>query len=177
MINKESEFFTTNEVSQRLGVSVGTVQNLVNKGFLEAIITQGGHRRIHVESYKMYREKMGYKNKEDSKCIYVIHSGNLGDLDHLGVNSKMPVKIMASPLELLDLQDQIDSVFIDARSPWLDSVAIACINKYANKFQIFIYNANYLNHIQSAAFGARVIMLTCEINDAIVNAYISGKMH
>jgi excisionase family DNA binding protein len=177
MNSKESEFFTTNEVSQRLGVSVGTVQNLVDKGILEAIITQGGHRRIRVESLKQYREKMGYKNSDQSKCIYVIHSGDLTDVKALGANKKMAVRIMTHPLELLELQDQIDCIFMDARCPWLDISSTACINKYAKKFQIFIYNADLLEKNHLNAFEENVLMLYCGINSAIVDAYIHGKMH
>ncbi|MCL2635457.1 MAG: excisionase family DNA-binding protein [Betaproteobacteria bacterium] len=46
----ESEFLSTRQASQRLGVSLGTVQNMVENGALEAWKTTGGHRRIPVSS-------------------------------------------------------------------------------------------------------------------------------
>ncbi|MDR0776063.1 MAG: response regulator [Azonexus sp.] len=46
----EPEFLSTRQASQRLGVSLGTVQNMVESGALEAWKTTGGHRRIPVTS-------------------------------------------------------------------------------------------------------------------------------
>ena len=46
----ESEFLSTRQAAQRLGVSLGTVQNMVESGALEAWKTTGGHRRIPIAS-------------------------------------------------------------------------------------------------------------------------------
>lgn len=46
----ESEFLTTRQAALRLGFSLGTVQNMVESGALEAWKTAGGHRRIPVAS-------------------------------------------------------------------------------------------------------------------------------
>ena len=42
----DPEFVTTRQAAQRLGVSLGTVQHMVESGVLEAWKTLGGHRRI-----------------------------------------------------------------------------------------------------------------------------------
>ena len=42
----DSEFLSTRQAAQRLGVSLGTVQNMVESGVLDAWKTAGGHRRI-----------------------------------------------------------------------------------------------------------------------------------
>ena len=44
----DSEFLTTRQAALRLGFSLGTVQNMVESGALEAWKTSGGHRRIPV---------------------------------------------------------------------------------------------------------------------------------
>lgn len=44
------EFLSTRQAALRLGVSLGTVQNMVESGALEAWKTAGGHRRIPVSS-------------------------------------------------------------------------------------------------------------------------------
>lgn len=44
------EFLSTRQAALRLGVSLGTVQNMVENGALEAWKTAGGHRRIPVTS-------------------------------------------------------------------------------------------------------------------------------
>lgn len=50
MDDSDKEFCSTREAAQMLGVAVATVQNMVEKGALEAWKTQGGHRRIRVQS-------------------------------------------------------------------------------------------------------------------------------
>lgn len=45
---EKSGFLSTREAAVRLGVSLGTVQNMVEGGTLEAWKTAGGHRRIPV---------------------------------------------------------------------------------------------------------------------------------
>ncbi|KXB31652.1 excisionase [Dechloromonas denitrificans] len=46
----DSEFLSTRQAALRLGVSLGTVQNMVESGALEAWKTAGGHRRIPTAS-------------------------------------------------------------------------------------------------------------------------------
>lgn len=46
----DSEFLTTRQAALRLGFSLGTVQNMVESGALEAWKTSGGHRRIPLAS-------------------------------------------------------------------------------------------------------------------------------
>ena len=46
----EPEYLSTRQAALRLGVSLGTVQNMVENGALEAWKTAGGHRRIPVAS-------------------------------------------------------------------------------------------------------------------------------
>lgn len=46
----DSEFLSTRQAAQRLGVSLGTVQNMVESGVLDAWKTAGGHRRIPASS-------------------------------------------------------------------------------------------------------------------------------
>ena len=45
-----SEYLSTRQAALRLGVSLGTVQNMVESGALEAWKTAGGHRRIPTAS-------------------------------------------------------------------------------------------------------------------------------
>ena len=46
----DTEYLSTRQAAIRLGVSLGTVQNMVENGVLEAWKTAGGHRRIPVAS-------------------------------------------------------------------------------------------------------------------------------
>lgn len=49
-----AEVLTSQQAARRLGVSVSTVQQLVESGTLSAWKTAGGHRRILVESIEQY---------------------------------------------------------------------------------------------------------------------------
>ena len=46
----DTEYLSTRQAALRLGVSLGTVQNMVENGALEAWKTAGGHRRIPAAS-------------------------------------------------------------------------------------------------------------------------------
>lgn len=50
----DPEYLTTRQAAQRLGVSLGTVQHMVESGVLEAWKTVGGHRRIPVTALEAY---------------------------------------------------------------------------------------------------------------------------
>ncbi len=54
MKDSDKEFCSTREAAQMLGVAVATVQNMVENGTLEAWKTQGGHRRIRVQSVERF---------------------------------------------------------------------------------------------------------------------------
>lgn len=46
----DTEYLSTRQAALRLGISLGTVQNMVENGALEAWKTTGGHRRIPASS-------------------------------------------------------------------------------------------------------------------------------
>jgi excisionase family DNA binding protein len=47
----------TSKAAELLQLSVGTVQSLVDKNILHAWVTQGGHRRISLESIQIYQSQ------------------------------------------------------------------------------------------------------------------------
>lgn len=53
----EKEYCSTSEAAQRLGLSLGTVQQMVENGQLEGWKTAGGHRRIRVSSIEEFRAR------------------------------------------------------------------------------------------------------------------------
>ena len=53
----EKEYCSTTEAAQRLGLSLGTVQQMVENGQLEGWKTAGGHRRIRVSSIEEFRAR------------------------------------------------------------------------------------------------------------------------
>lgn len=53
----DREFCSTSDAAQMLGVSLGTVQQMVENGLLDAWKTTGGHRRIRVSSVESFLRK------------------------------------------------------------------------------------------------------------------------
>ena len=53
-VRMDREYCSTSDAAQMLGVSLGTVQQMVENGLLEAWKTAGGHRRIKVASVEDY---------------------------------------------------------------------------------------------------------------------------
>ena len=56
------EFCGTSIAAKKLGLSVGTVQALVEKNELQAWKTEGGHRRISLQSITDYQKRFGQPN-------------------------------------------------------------------------------------------------------------------
>ena len=51
---QKPEFYTTREAAVKLGLSLGTVQKMVETGALSAWKTSGGHRRVLASSLSSY---------------------------------------------------------------------------------------------------------------------------
>ena len=56
---RSSSYLSTSQTAQMLGLSIGTVQRMVESGTLQAYTTQGGHRRILASSVRQYCETHG----------------------------------------------------------------------------------------------------------------------
>lgn len=54
MDKEEQEFYSTREAAVKLGLSLGTVQKMVERGTLNAWKTSGGHRRVLASSLDDY---------------------------------------------------------------------------------------------------------------------------
>jgi len=56
---QQEDYCGTFFAAKLLGFSVGTIQTMVEKGELQAWKTQGGHRRISMQSIREYQRKHG----------------------------------------------------------------------------------------------------------------------
>ena len=61
-----SDFCGTSFAAKKLGLSVGTVQALVEKNELKAWKTDGGHRRISMQSIADYQLRSGHTDRNGS---------------------------------------------------------------------------------------------------------------
>lgn len=71
----EREYCSTSDAAQMLGVSLGTVQQMVENGLLDAWKTAGGHRRIRVTSVEAFlrrRQTGGGQPAGDSSVLRLL---------------------------------------------------------------------------------------------------------
>ncbi len=127
----DSEFLSTRQAAQRLGVSLGTVQNMVESGVLDAWKTAGGHRRIPASSVDALlakrRKQITRPGDSGSKLDILIaeDDSTLQRLYQLTFDSwKLPVKlrIVSNGFEgLLQVGQQMPDILIaDLMMPGMD---------------------------------------------------------
>lgn len=131
----ETDYVGTSYAARLLGLSVGTIQALVEKGELEAWKTKGGHRRISMAAIRAYQDQHGLKsslNNANDPYVRVLVVDDdetmremVGDLI---TKWKMPVDFtsMASAMEaLIDIHTlRPDVLFTDLNMPGVDGLAL-----------------------------------------------------
>lgn len=138
------QYLTTSEVARKLGLSIASVQNRVDSGQLYGMRTHGGHRRIAVESLINFMATHGYATTLKGNAIGIFHHGHNLAPKIQEVGAGCVIRLMSHPMELLDMNYAVDTLFIDARSPWLQSTPISMLKDLCQKHQVFIYCANIL---------------------------------
>ena len=133
-------YVSTSHAARILGLSVGTVQRMVQNGVFKAFVTHGGHRRILATSLQDYCTQQGLSpasplvaTQEGRICI-------LHDSAHpapaLTTLVQWPqITVMAHPLDLMDLDAEVSALFIDARIPWLHT---APLHTRAIRWRVYI---------------------------------------
>lgn len=103
-------YFSTTQAAKMLGLSVGTVQRMVEKGAFKAFLTQGGHRRILSSSLDQYCKQQGrpvIQNSSEQDLICILHDSE-HQLPDVGQLQQWPqVKLITHPLDLLGIQQPV----------------------------------------------------------------------
>lgn len=176
MAQLSNEYMTTAQVASKLGLSVGTVQNLVTNGRLDAVRTHGGHRRIFISSFEKYKETYGYReSKHTSNRICILHSDHELDGSLLQSLGSTPIKLISHPLDLLGMEQDIDVLFIDACNLWLQTTPIGLLRGLQDKYTVYIYNSDKLPE-NSALLDPKVAhLIPREINAEFLIGYLAGR--
>ncbi|MBK9217861.1 MAG: response regulator [Uliginosibacterium sp.] len=133
-VSTASEFCSTRDAAQRLGVSLTTVQQMVESGLLDAWKTAGGHRRIRVSSgdafLRSHQSATSPSNMpkavrvlvaEDDRLMQALYEKTLGAWD-----APIELKIVSSGFEgLMEIgRQRPDLLVADLVMPDLDGFAL-----------------------------------------------------
>lgn len=123
------QFCGTTEVARILGLSVGTIQTLVERQELHAWKTRGGHRRISLASVQEYQRRnhsLALGNVGNDRIMWVMENGPqrqklMQNLGRWGI--KMQIDVFDNMVEaLMVLQSHRPGlVVIDLKPPLADA--------------------------------------------------------
>lgn len=134
---------STQAAAMDLGISVGTVQKLVDSGKLEAFRTLGGHRRIYASSVEKYQKENGYLTTTSTNTL-ILHHGDDIDPDIKVISQAGEIYIAPNFLEVIQAQQNAELIFIDARSDWFLPGVSSFIQKMLKQSRICFYNGQFL---------------------------------
>lgn len=144
--DKPEDYCGTTYASKLLGLSVGTIQTLVEKNELQAWKTQGGHRRISMSSIRQYQKKYnmlgGLMDARQYRLRVLLVEDDPVTLDMIRDfcnRCDMPVDCtaMTSGLEaLIDIASiQPDVLISDLNMPGVDGFQLLKTLKESPQFQ------------------------------------------
>lgn len=169
-----SRYLSTTQAAQRLGLSVGTVQRMVESGVLQAYTTQGGHRRILATSLDHYcRGALDLGADASRVCVLTLPSLNTAQMSQL---TQIPgLQIIANPLDLAGMQHKIGVLFVDARIPWLPWGDLHLADSLGTEAHCVIYNSALLPESSLAALQGQAVLHPGDLNVALVQGYLLGS--
>ena len=178
--NINQAYFSTSQAAKMLGLSVGTVQRMVENGIFKAYVTQGGHRRILSSSLNQYCKLQGFSGLQvtpEKPLICILHDsahvppawGQLGQWEH--------VKLITHPLDLMGIHQHVGTFFIDARIPWLHTSAMHLQNARMQQAHIVIYNCTCLPDSSTLHQAPHLSLFEGDISTDLVDGYLLSPHH
>ena len=174
---RSSSYLSTSQAAQMLGLSVGTVQRMVESGSLQAFTTQGGHRRILLSSVQRYCQLQGIPGAlmlPPSARVCVVHPLD-AEADTLSALDQLPqVQRVSHPLELAGLHDEFGAFFIDARVGWLDWPELHRPQATGHPAPFIVYHSEALSPQHQTAVARQAQLHPGDISADLVQGYLLG---
>lgn len=142
-------YFSTSQVARILGLSVGTVQRMVENGVFKAFVTQGGYRRILASSLSRFCSEQGFASPD------------------------LP---LSKPLICI-LHDSISALFIDARIGWLHDAPLHLQGNMADNAQVIAYNCTQMPTLSALHDTPAITLIDSDISADLVRGYQLGLQH
>jgi excisionase family DNA binding protein len=168
-------YYSTSQTAQLLGLSVGTVQRMVESGALQAYTTQGGHRRILASAVRHYCQQHGVPGAHVPPAgagVCVVHPAN-APLSPAEAWTQLPqLHEVSHPLDLAGVGDSSAVFFIDARVPWLDWPDGQRPAGLATHAPFVVYHSEVLTPEQHRAVAQQAQLLAGDISPELVQGYL-----
>ena len=187
-----SEFLTSSQAAKRLGLSMATVQKLVDNNILQAWKTFGGHRRISLSSVLSYQNANNFAetprppSDRRSKVVMVIESQELiNTLSKDAAQWGLPIQVSffesltEALLELLNEKHELLVVQTSAPRKQQEKI-LEILEKFINSRHTVAHTlilSQEENLLSSSTLGANPVsiqVLNKDLSPIWVSAYLAG---
>lgn len=173
-------YISTSQAAQMLGLSVGTVQRMVQNGVFKAFVTHGGHRRILSESLNDYFKGQGFAQPlppNTRPLVCILHDSEHLPLSLASLAQGDQIKVMTHPLDLIDIAQNVGVFFIDARIPWVHTSPLHLQNARMQNAHIVLYNSASLPANSALKQAKHLSLLESDISCDLVYGYLLRADH
>lgn len=170
-MRSNSSYFSTSQTAQMLGLSVGTIQRMVESGVLQAYTTQGGHRRILASSLQDYCQSQKVPSTAALPAgtgVCVVHHTAMPAALQQVLQKLDHVRLVSHPLELAGLDKSYGVFFIDAHVAWLDWPDLHRPQSLAPQARFIVYNSQDLRPEHQQALSRQAQLHPADISADLV---------
>jgi excisionase family DNA binding protein len=170
-------YFSTSQAAKVLGLSVGTVQRMVQNGVFKAFVTHGGHRRILSTSLNDYCQKQGLSTSALTAAhpetpIYVLHDSAHMTPAVSRLHQRAGVTVMTHPLDLMEMGQEPAVLWVDARLSWLHTSPAHLHNARTQNAHIILYNSKHLPANSLFTESQNLHLFAGDISTDLVDGYL-----
>ena len=172
-----SSYFSTSQTAQMLGLSVGTIQRMVESGALKAYTTQGGHRRILASSIRHYCESQGVPGAQLPLAkggVCILHDNSMPVALQQALRQMPQVQLVSHPLDLAGLREEFAAFFMDAHVRWLDWPQLHRPEHGGLQTRLIVYNSDDLPPEQQQAVARQALLCPGDISLELVKGFLLG---
>ena len=174
---RSSSYLSTSQTAQMLGLSIGTVQRMVESGSLQAYTTQGGHRRILASSVRQYCETHGVPTIQlpaGTSGVYIIHHSSMPPQLGQALRGLPRVHLIHHPLELAGIGEDDPVFFVDAHVTWLDWPDLHRPQGLAPGARFIIYNSADLSATQQQSLSRHAQLYPGDVSAELMAGFLLG---
>lgn len=175
-------YISTSQAAKMLGMSIGTVQRMVQSGLFKAFLTHGGHRRILTSSLKDYCAQQGFMpvtpSSETKRGHLGIFHNSADPSPAVRTLAQWPqISVMTHPLDLMDPTTEVDALFIDARIPWLHTAPLHLDSARLHNTHLVVYNSTHLPAGSPLSPSAQLSLFEGDVTSDLVFGYWLSTRH